>query len=104
MYLKTATVVALLATFANAWRAGFWASGKSLQVHGTAWPVCNNINPITVGEVTFDTVTDNFPDPSRICLYSTPDCSGTLIHCMGKSLTGVRARPGGTARSYKIGQ
>ncbi|KAI9170598.1 Non-canonical non-ribosomal peptide synthetase FUB8 [Paramyrothecium foliicola] len=103
MQLSTVTATISFAMTASAWRAGFWGSGRSLQVHGTAWPVCNNINsPITIGEVTFDPATDNFPDPREIWIYDQTGCRGTVLHRMGKSLTGVRANPGGLARSYEI--
>ncbi|KAF2800527.1 hypothetical protein K505DRAFT_355619 [Melanomma pulvis-pyrius CBS 109.77] len=104
MHFTSPTVLALLASTAHAWRAGLWGTnGKNLQVHGTAWPVCNNINAIPLGQVTFDTVTDNYPDPSRICVYSAPGCSGTILYCGGKKLTGTTVTHAGTAVSYKIG-
>ncbi|KAH6653664.1 hypothetical protein BKA67DRAFT_660224 [Truncatella angustata] len=100
----TAVLLLLGATTASAWRAGLWTTdGRNLQVHGTAWPKCNTIQAIPVGQVTFDPATAGVPDPGRICLYSGVDCvSSTVRGCFGKSLTGVPLPNPGTVKSYKI--
>ncbi|KAF2870613.1 hypothetical protein BDV95DRAFT_64924 [Massariosphaeria phaeospora] len=105
MQFNTVSIATLLALTASttAWSAGFWSTdGRNLQVHGKLWE-CNTIQALPLGQVTFDTRTKDFPDPTTICIFSKVDCKGTILYCGGHSLEGRQVTNPGVAKSYKVG-
>jgi len=97
-------VLPLLATIplATAWRVGLWGHGVSRQLNKTPWGCYNVDNPIVVGQLTFDGVTNNYPDPCWVVVYRETGCVGP-IKGMCPSLTGVSIGTAQTVRSVKVG-
>ncbi|KAJ9654897.1 hypothetical protein H2201_008921 [Coniosporium apollinis] len=95
------TLLAISAT-ASAWEVGLWGPGGYFQRSGNTTNRCTTTPPIRIGQVTFDSRTDNAPDPTRIIVYANANCLSDILYQGCPSRIRRPAQTPGVARAFRV--
>ncbi|KAJ9649794.1 hypothetical protein H2199_000573 [Coniosporium tulheliwenetii] len=73
----------------------------AISATASAWEM-HDYSPIRIGQVTFDSRTDNALDPTRIIVYANANCLSDILYQGCPSRIRRPAQTPGVARAFRV--